>query len=241
MKHNLRFPVFLFVLLFLGTWSYPQETLAVKSGRLIDGIHDTVLTDAVILIEGNTISRIGTNIPIPKDAAVIDLSDKTVLPGFIDAHTHIMSRGEGEYGPELYKNSIAFRTIRAVSAVRKALWNGFTAMRDVESEGTMYADADVRNAINQGIIPGPRLWVCTRGLSSTGRYMPFGYSWELDLPKGVEIVDGKAECLKAVRTQIANGADWIKIYADWPTTIEKDGSISGTPNFTQEEMHTIVS
>jgi len=241
MTNFARSKTIVLMILFLGTWTFAQETIAIKAGRLIDGVNDTVLRNTVILIEGNTISRIGTDIRIPEDAAVIDLSDKSVLPGFIDAHTHIMSRGEGEYGPELYKNSIAFRTIRAVSAVRNALWNGFTAMRDVESEGTMYADADVRNAINQGIIPGPRLWVCTRGLSSTGRYMPFGYSWELDLPKGVEIVDGKAECLKAVRTQIAHGADWIKIYADWPTTIEEDGGISGTPNFTPEEMKTLVS
>lgn len=229
------------VLLLLGTGTFAQETTAIKAGRLIDGINDTVLRNVVILIKGDTITRIGRDIPIPDGAALIDLSDKWVLPGFIDAHTHIMSRGEGEYGSELYKNSIAFRTLRAVSAVRNALWNGFTAMRDVESEGTMYADADVRNAINQGIIPGPRLWVCTRGLSSTGRYMPLDYSWELDLPKGVEIVDGEAECLKAVRTQISHGADWIKIYADWPTTIENDGSISGTPNFTPEEMHILVS
>ncbi len=110
-------------------------------------------------------------------------------------------------------------------------------MRDVESEGTMYADVDLKRAIDAGIVPGPRLWVSTRGLNVAGRYLPDDYSWELPLPKGVQMVSGVDECLRAVRDQVANGADWIKIYADWkPLKITDDGKISTPPNFTQDEL-----
>ncbi len=114
-------------------------------------------------------------------------------------------------------------------------------MRDVETEGAMYADVDLKKAIDLGILPGPRLWVSTRGLSTLGKYLPDDYSWELALPKGVQMVTGVEECLRAVREQVANGADWIKIYADWrPLSITDDGNISIPLNFTQEEISVIV-
>ncbi|MGB7295316.1 MAG: amidohydrolase family protein [Candidatus Aminicenantales bacterium] len=217
-----------------------DQTYAIKAGRLIDGQSDQVRRNVIIIVQGNKITALDEKAAIPEDASVIDLSDKTVLPGFIDAHTHIMFDGAEDYGADLYKNSTPFRTIRAVANVRKALWNGFTALRDVESEGAMYADVDVKKAINLGIVPGPRLWVSTRGLNTLGRYMPFDYSWELDLPKGTQMVTGIDECLKGVREQVANGADWIKIYVDWPFYIDKDGGISGLTNFTEEELAIMV-
>ncbi len=114
-------------------------------------------------------------------------------------------------------------------------------MRDVESEGTMYADVDLKRAIDAGIVPGPRLWVSTRGLNLPGRYYPDDYSWELHLPEGVQMVSGVDECLRAVRDQVANGADWIKIYADWkPLKTTNDGRISTPPNFTQEELTVMI-
>lgn len=230
--------IFLFLLFIVES---KAQIYAIKAGRLIDGKSDDLHHDVTIIVENNKIIALGKNIEIPSNAVIIDLSDKTVLPGFIDAHTHIMSDGADDYGADIYKNSTPFRAIRAVASVRKALWRGFTALRDVESEATMYTDVDVKKAITMGIIPGPRLWVSTRGLSITGRYMPFGYSWELDLPKGVQIVNGSEECLKAVREQIANGADWIKVYADWPFHIAEDGGISGQTNFTKEEFLVIVN
>ena len=217
-----------------------DQTYVIKAGRLIDGQNDQVRQNVIIIVQGNKIAALDEKAAIPKDAVILDLSDKTVLPGFIDAHTHIMFDGAEDYGADLYKNSTPFRTIRAVANVRKALWNGFTALRDVESEGAMYADADVKKAIDMDIIPGPRLWVSTRGLNTLGRYMPFDYSWELDLPKGAQMVTGIDECLKGVREQVAKGADWIKIYVDWPFYIDNDGGISGLTNFTEEELAVMV-
>jgi len=217
------------------------QTIAIRAGRLIDGKSDKPLEGVTVLVEKNKILSLGKDLAVPANATIIDLSDKTVLPGFIDVHTHIMFVGAEDYGAELYKNSIPFRTICAVASARKALWRGFTALRDVESEGTMYADVDLKKAIDQGIVPGPRLWVSTRGLSAPGRYVPDNYSWELDLPKGVQMVSGVDECLRAVREQVAHGADWIKIYADWrPLNITDDGKISALPNFTQQELEVMV-
>jgi imidazolonepropionase-like amidohydrolase len=231
----------LLALFLLPIFASPNQTYVIKAGRLIDGQSSETRSHVVVVVQGNKIIDLGEHANIPKDAIVLDFSGKTVLPGFIDVHTHIMLDGMDDYGAELYKNSAPFRAIRATANVRKALWNGFTALRDVESEGTMYADVDVKKAINLGIIPGPRLWVSTRGLSIAGRYLPNDYSWELDLPKGLQMVSGPEECLRAVREQVAHGADWIKVYVDWPYFIDKDGGISGQTNFTQEELAVIVN
>jgi imidazolonepropionase-like amidohydrolase len=228
-------------LLLLPVLVWPDQTYAIKAGRLIDGQSATMRSNVIIIVQGNKITVVDEKAAVPKAAVLVDLSDRTVLPGFIDAHTHIMADGGDDYGADLYKNSTPFRTIRAVASVRQSLWNGFTALRDVESEGAMYADVDVKKAINAGLVPGPRLWVSTRGLNTLGRYMPFDYSWELDLPKGAQMVTGTDECLKAVREQVANGADWIKIYVDWPFFIDKDGGVSGLTNFTADELAVMVN
>ena len=217
------------------------QPIAVRAGRVIDGTGDKPLDNLTILIEKNTIVSLGRDLTVPAGATVIDLGDKTVLPGFIDAHTHIMSTGGDDYGAELYKNSIPFRAIAAVASARKALWRGFTTLRDVESEGTMFADVDLKMAIDAGIVPGPRLFVSTRGLSVPGRSYPEDYSWELGLPKGVQMVSGVDECLRAVRDQVAHGADLIKVYADWaPYNVTDDGRISALPNFTEDELVVMV-
>jgi len=228
--HRISKNILILVALFLIAISvYPNEIYVIKAGRLIDGKSPDMQRDVIVVVQSNKITALGKDIDIPKNAIIIDFNDKTVLPGFIDTHTHIMIDGI-ILGADHYKNSTPFRTIRAVTSVRKALWRGFTALRDVGSEGTMYADVDVKNAINKGLIPGPRLWVSTRGLSTTGQCNSYGFSWELNLPKGCQIVDGSEECLKAVREQVAHGADWIKIFADWTKV-----------NFTEEEFSVIVS
>jgi imidazolonepropionase-like amidohydrolase len=228
-------------LLLLPIFASPGQTYVIKAGRLIDGQSAEMRRNVIIVVQGNKIVALGQHADTPKDAVILDLGDKTVLPGFIDAHTHIMVDGVDDYGADLYKNSTPFRAIRAIANVRKALWSGFTALRDVESEGAMYADVDVKKAINMGIVPGPRLWVSTRGLTTLGRYAPFDYSWEIDLPKGAQMVTGTDDCLKGVREQVAYGADWIKIYVDWPFFIDKDGGISGLTNFTPEELAAMVN
>jgi imidazolonepropionase-like amidohydrolase len=241
MKRRLLFIFFLLPILALG--QIKKEVIALKCGSLIDPKTETVSKDVVVLVEGNLIKAVGKGISIPPDAKVIDLSDATVLPGLIDGHTHILLQGDvtaEEYDEQLLKESIPYRTIRAVVAVKTALENGFTTMRDVETEGAMYADVDVKRAINRGIIPGPRLFVSTRALDVTGAYPLVGYSWELHMPKGVQVVDGADECRKAVREQIEHGADWIKLYADRSYFVGANGALHSIPTFTMEELKAIV-
>jgi imidazolonepropionase-like amidohydrolase len=199
-----------------------------------------------ILLEGERIKAVGPLAEIQKNAPalarVIDLSRATVLPGLADCHTHILLQGDitaADYDEQLLKESIPYRTIRATVAARMGLLNGFTVMRDLETEGAMYADVDVKQAINRGVIPGPRMFVSTRAFSATGMYPLLGYSWELKLPEGVQIVDGADNIRKAVREQVKYGADWIKFYADRRYYL-KNGALHSWVNFTDEEMKAIV-
>lgn len=216
------------------------DTYVIKAGRLIDGNNDTIKKNVTIVVRDKKMTAVGNDIDVPPDAVVLDFGAYTVLPGFVDVHTHIMCGG-GDYDRELNTMSTPFRAVRAAGLVHAALMNGFTSLRDVGSEGAMYADVDVKKAIESNIVPGPRLWVSARALSTTGRYLPSSYSWELDHPEGCQVVDGPEDCLKAVREQIANGGDWIKVYADWPYEVSADGEITGSPNFTTEELKTIVT
>jgi imidazolonepropionase-like amidohydrolase len=224
----------------------PPKVVLIKAGRLIDVRAGRVLENQGIMIEGQRIKAVGALAEVektaPATASVIDLSRATVLPGLADCHTHILLQGDitsADYDEQLLKESIPYRTIRATVAARIGLMNGFTVMRDLETEGAMYADVDVKTAINRGIIPGPRLFVSTRAFSATGMYPLTGYSWELKMPEGVQIVDGADNIRRAVREQVKYGADWIKFYADRRYYL-KDGALHSWVNFTDEEMKAMV-
>jgi imidazolonepropionase-like amidohydrolase len=224
----------------------PADLVFIKAGRLINVRTGRVEENQGILIEGDRIKSVGplqqTLALIDPRARIIDLSRATVLPGLADCHTHILLQGDitaEDYDAQLLKESIPYRTIRATVAVRTALTNGFTAMRDLETEGAMYADVDVKQAINRDVIPGPRMFVSTRAFSATGMYPLSGYSWELKMPEGVQIVDGPDAVRKAVREQVKYGADWIKFYCDRRYYM-KDGALRSWVNFTDEEMQAMV-
>jgi imidazolonepropionase-like amidohydrolase len=249
-----RFSLALSVLSFLlalllsaGTGvSMPADTQAtyVRAGRLLDVRTGKTLTDQVIVVRGEKIDRIvaATDVQIPANAKVIDLSHATVLPGLIDAHTHIFLTGEdkGRYDEQLLKESWQYRTIEATLNAKRDLEAGFTSMRDLETEGAMYSDVDVRNAINRGLIPGPRLQVATRAISTTGGYPLEGYSPEVLVPSGVQIADGPFDARKAVREQIKYGADLIKIYGTHKFKFTSEGKMVSQPTFTLEEVRAIV-
>ena len=170
-------PLFLLPLL---AAQQPSATL-IRAGRLVDVRNGRVATNQEILVEGERIRQVGPSVPHPANARIIDLSRATVLPGLIDNHTHILLQGDitsADYDEQLLKESIPYRAIRATVSVRTGLMNGFTTMRDLETEGAMYADVDVKTAIARGIIPGPRLFVATRSFSATGTYPLLGYSWD---------------------------------------------------------------
>ena len=223
-----------------------QTITVIRAGSLIDGKSDVVRHNQVIVIRGNKIDSVSdaANAKIPDAANVIDLSRYTVLPGLIDSHTHIFLQGEdpaqGGYDVNILKYPLAYRAARATVSARRALEQGFTTLRDVETEGAGYGDVGIKQAINEGHIPGPRLYVSTRAISTTGGYPLEGYAPELEMPKGVQIVDGPVQARKAAREQLDHGADWIKVYMTHRSWVGKNGELVSQPTLTVEELKAIV-
>src|SRR6266576_3037502 len=218
----------------------------IRAGVLIDGESNTPRRNQVIIVRGSRIIEISdaATAHIPAGAETIDLSQATVLPGLIDAHTTIFLQGEepdqGGYDVQLLKYPLAFRAARATVSVRRALEQGFTTMRDVETEGAGYGDVGIKQAIEGGYIPGPRLFVSTRAISSTGGYPLEGYAPEIEVPKGVQLIDGPVEARKAAREQLDHGADWIKVYMTHRSWIGKNGELVSQPTLTVEELKAVV-
>jgi imidazolonepropionase-like amidohydrolase len=253
--------------LFATALSLPlaAEPLAVRCGTLLDPGSRTSKANVEILLEGGRVTRVGSSSATratpasspsknssgalaaepaaPPKGAVLDLSSYTCLPGFIDAHTHLLLQGDAtsaEYDEQVLFESGPYRALRAAAAARIALDHGFTTVRDVGTEGGGFADVDLKRAFERGILPGPRVFASGPAMSVTGGYPLLGYSWERKMPDGVLKCDGPDDCRKAVRFQVQNGVDWIKVYADRSYYRTPDGGWAAIANFTAEEMRAIV-
>src|SRR3989442_1204068 len=229
----------------------PAQTappLLIKAGRLIDGRSDAPQSGVAILVEGDRIKAVGPVAQLQgqaKTARVVDLSSMTLLPGFIDAHTHLLLQGDPtaqSYNEQLLYQSTPYRAILAARNARLTLEHGFTAIRDLETEGAMYADVDVKRAVSRGEVPGPRIFASTRAMAPTGMYPIVSDNWELELPHGVQPVDGVDNARLAVREQVAHGADWIKYYSDrrYYFGPAPDSVLHSWVNFTDDEARAIV-
>src|SRR4051812_25564246 len=222
------------------------KTIVIRAGSLIDGTSTQPKKNQVIVIRGNRIVSVsdGASAQAPADAQVIDLGSATVLPGLIDTHTHIFLQGEdpaeGGYDIQLLKYPASFRAARATVSARRALEQGFTTLRDLETEGAGYGDVGIKQAVEQGYIPGPRMFVSTRAISTTGGYPLEGYAPEIEVPKGAQLIDGPVEARKAARQQIDNGADWVKVYMTHRSWLDKQGNLVSQPTLTVDELRAIV-
>ncbi len=255
MKRLAWYQIFLLTILSLSTtWaqktSPPPTVFVIRAGTLIDGTSASPRRDQLITIRGNSISEItaagsaGGPPNLPPGATFIDLSQATVLPGLIDAHTHIFLQGEdpalGGYDIQLLKYPLAFRAARATVSAKRALDQGFTTLRDMETEGAGYGDVGIKMAIDGGYIPGPRLFVSTRAISTTGGYNLEGYAPEIEIPKGAQLIDGPIEARKAAREQLNHGADWIKVYMTHRSWVGRNGELISQPTLTVEELKAIA-
>ena len=221
----------------------PSPVRAVRCGSLIDPESGRVQHHVLITVQGDRIKEVQENAAPPAGAQVTDLSDQTCLPGLIDTHTHTLLQGDitaEDYDAQLLKESTAYRAILGTRSVKRALSYGFTTIRDLETEGAYYADVDLKTAINNGVIPGPRMKVASRAMDVTGAYPLQGYNWEIQVPHGVQLVDGPDAARKAVREQISHGADWIKVYSDRSYFLRPDGVLDDIPTFTLDELRAIV-
>ena len=230
---------------FARAQSSSGDLTIIRAGTMIDGTSDAPLHNKLLFIRGQRIEKVAdAGAPIPAGAKVMDLSSATVLPGLIDSHTHIFLWGEepakGGYDANILQAGIAQRAARATVAVRRALEQGFTTLRDLETEGAGYGDVEIKAAIAEGTIPGPRLFVVTRAISTTGGYNLEGYAPELDMPKGAQLIDGPVEARKAAREQLDHGADWIKVYMTHRSWVDRAGNLVSQPTLTVEELKAIV-
>jgi imidazolonepropionase-like amidohydrolase len=187
-----------------------------KPARVFDGVDPKPHEGWTVLIRGDKIEAVGPSVPTPADATVVDLAGKTVLPGLIEGHSHLFLHpyNETSWDDQVLHEPLALRTARATVAAKATLLAGFTTVRDLGTEGAGYADVGLKQAIEQGIIPGPRMLVATRALVATGAYGPKGFEATVSIPQGAEEADG-ANLVTAVRHQIGAGADVVKLYADY--------------------------
>ena len=218
---------------FLFASSAAAQPILLRPARVFDATSNDAHEGWNVLVNGDKISAVGPNIPAA-GAKVIDLPGMTLLPGLIDAHSHILLHPYNEtlWNDQVLKEPLEYRVIAATLHARDTLMSGFTALRDLGTEGAGYADVSIKRAIDEGRIPGPRLFVATKAIVATSTYGPGpgGFAPNVILPKGAEEATGTTEVVKAVRDQIAHGADWVKVYADY-----RRG-----PTFSLEELKALV-
>jgi imidazolonepropionase-like amidohydrolase len=218
----------------------------ILAGALIDGLSPRSRAGVAVVVVDGRIKAIRDRgaADLPTDAEIIDLGGATLLPGLIDTHTHIFLQGEvpeeGGYDVQLLKHPLSFRVARAIVAARRAIDQGFTTIRDVETEGAGYGDVGIKQAIEADIVPGPHMLVATLSISTTGGYPLEDYAPELHLPKGAQLIDGPVEARKAAREQLDHGADWIKVYMTHRSWLDGAGNLVSQPTLTVEELRAIV-
>lgn len=217
----------------------PRLTLLVPD-RIFLGTEDSARTGWVVLVRGDRIAAVGTRAQVraPADVRVVELPGTTLIPGMIEGHTHLFLHpyDETSWNDQVLKESLSLRTARAVNHARATLMAGFTTARDLGTEGAGYADEGLKQAIDQGIIPGPRLLITSKAIVATGSYGPKGYATEADVPQGAAEADGVEGLTREARDQIGHGADWIKVYADY-----RWGPIGeARPTFSEAELRALV-
>ncbi|MBV9623170.1 MAG: amidohydrolase family protein [Acidobacteria bacterium] len=222
-----------------------DTSIAIQAATLLDGTSVEPRHNVLIVVRGNKIAAVNQGGTPPTGMEVITLPpNATVLPGLIDTHTHIFLQGEdpaaGGYDIQLLKFPASFRSARATVSARRCLDQGFTTIRDVETEGAGYGDIGIKMAINQGYIPGPRIFASTRAISVTGGYPLEGYNPDIVVPTGAQLEDGPVKLRKAAREQLANGADWIKVYMTHRSWVDKHGRLVSQPTLTLEELKAVA-
>lgn len=197
----------------------PDAVYLLKPAHVFDGESAQLHDGWVVLVRGEKIEAVGSSseIKAPVDAKVIDLPGMTLMPGLIDAHSHVLLHPYSEtiWNDQVAREALSLRVARATNHLRSTLLAGFTSLRDLGTEGAGYADVGLKQAVQQAIIPGPRLFVATRAIVATGSYGPKGYAPEWNVPQGAEEADGIDSLTRVVREQIGKGADWVKVYADY--------------------------
>jgi imidazolonepropionase-like amidohydrolase len=213
--------------------------VVLKPARVWDALALEPHVDWLVVVRGKRIEAAGpaTELKLPADARSIELPTTTLLPGLIDAHTHVLLHpyNEALWDDQVLKEALALRVCRATNHLKSTLLSGFTTIRDLGTEGAGYADVGLKQAVAQGIIPGPRMLVVTRAIVATGSYAPKGFAPEFRIPQGAEEADGVDSLIRVVRDQIGKGADWIKVYAD-----SAMGGGATHPSFSLEELTRIV-
>lgn len=228
------------VLLASTAFAQSDAPILLKPARVFDGVAAEPHDGWVVLVNGDTIAAAGPaeKVEVPKGAKVIELPNATLLPGLIDAHSHLLLHpyDETKWDDQVLKESLAERVCRATNHAKANLLSGFTTLRDLGTEGAGYADVGIKAAIEKGIIPGPRLLVATKAIVATGSYAPRAFAPEWRIPQGADEADGE-KLRTVVREQIRGGADWIKVYADTPHGPEP----GPRPAFSLDELKLVVA